>query len=48
MKKKDREEKNKKEKCTSDGCKIETDPLGMWTGVPQDPNDEPVQDADDL
>lgn len=26
----------------------ETDPLGMYTGVPQDPNDEPVQDADDL
>ena len=25
-----------------------TDPLGMYTGVPQDPNDEPVQDADDL
>ena len=27
---------------------INTDPLGMWTGVPTDPYDEPVQDADDL
>ena len=28
---------------------INTDPLGMWTGVPtDDPYDMPVQDADDL
>ncbi len=27
---------------------IDTDPLGMWTGVPDDPYDLPVQDADDL
>jgi len=26
----------------------ETDPLGMWTGVPKDPHEKPVQDADDL
>lgn len=25
-----------------------TDPLGSWTGQPLDPNDVPVQDADDL
>ena len=27
---------------------INTDPLGSWTGTPDDPNDKPVQDADDL
>lgn len=26
----------------------QTDPLGMYTGVPEDPYEEPVQDADDL
>ena len=26
----------------------EIDPLGSYTGVPADPNDLPVQDADDL
>lgn len=25
-----------------------TDPMGSWTGQPLDPNDVPVQDADDL
>ena len=25
-----------------------TDPLGSWTGVPEDEHEEPVQDADDL
>lgn len=25
-----------------------TDPQGSWTGQPQDPNEVPVQDADDL
>jgi hypothetical protein len=25
-----------------------TDPLGSYTGRPADPNDKPVQDADDL
>ena len=25
-----------------------TDPSGMYTGVPSDPNEKPVQDADDL
>lgn len=27
---------------------IDTDPLGSWTGTPDDPEDMPVQDADDL
>ena len=27
---------------------INTDPFGSWTGVPEDENDTPVQDADDL
>ena len=27
---------------------IVTDPLGSWTGVPADPYDMPIQDADDL
>ena len=26
----------------------ETDPQGMYTGVPENPYDVPVQDADDL
>ena len=25
-----------------------TDPLGSYTGVPEDPYEKPVQDADDL
>ena len=25
-----------------------TDPLGSYTGKPEDPSEEPVQDADDL
>ena len=25
-----------------------TDPQGSWTGVPSDPKEKPVQDADDL
>lgn len=28
--------------------KIETDPLGSYTGRPRDKNENPVQDADDL
>lgn len=28
--------------------KIITDPNGSYTGRPLDPNDKPVQDADDL
>jgi len=25
-----------------------TDPMGSWTGIPANPYEEPVQDADDL
>lgn len=28
--------------------RIDTDPFGSYTGVPDDPYDKPVQDADDL
>ena len=27
---------------------IVTDPLGSWTGVPENPYERPIQDADDL
>ena len=27
---------------------INTDPLGSWTGVPEDETEIPIQDADDL
>ena len=27
---------------------VDTDPQGMYTGVPEDPYEQPVQDADDL
>ena len=27
---------------------LKSDPMGSWTGKPQNPNDVPVQDADDL
>lgn len=34
----------------NDGTKIspECDPQGMYTGTPKDPEEKPVQDADDL
>jgi len=28
--------------------KPETDPQGSWTGVPAEPEEQPVQDVDDL
>ena len=38
-----------KDKSTPVQSRIDTDPLGMWTGVPtENPFDKPVQDADDL
>ena len=33
---------------SEDQMRIDTDPYGSYTGVPDDPYDEPVQDADDL
>ena len=32
----------------SEKTDIQTDPLGSWTGVPEDRWDRPIQDADDL
>ena len=34
------------DKQTNDN--IETDPFGTYTGIPQDPQEPPIQDADDL
>jgi hypothetical protein len=42
-----KEEKNQKERENNSG-KIISDPDGSWTGTPQNPNEKPVQDADDL
>ena len=28
--------------------RIDTDPLGSWTGTPDDQNEKPIQDVDDL
>ena len=32
----------------TDGQSSPTDPQGSWTGVPTNPYEKPVQDADDL
>lgn len=38
----------KKEKGNYEDKKISTDPLGSYTGRPDNPLEKPVQDADDL
>ena len=51
MKSKDKSENIKNEKNEASFTakpRIDTDPLGSWTGTPDDPTDTPVQDADDL
>ena len=49
---KEKKQKNVKRKEGRDSWATEdsvnTDPLGMYTGVPSNPNEMPVQDADDL
>ena len=35
-------------KMSTDQDRINTDPQGSYTGVPDDPYDKPIQDADDL
>ena len=35
-------------KMGEDQDRINTDPQGSYTGVPDDPYDKPIQDADDL
>ena len=37
-----------KEKKRQSKESIITDPLGSYTGRPEDPNERPIQDADDL
>lgn len=32
----------------ADMAHVRTDPQGSWTGVPHEPDEVPVQDADDL
>ena len=57
MKKEAKKDKNSKKdptrvefsmKSSSIDDRIDTDPYGSYTGVPDDPYDMPVQDADDL
>ena len=38
----------KKAEMLTDMRSTETDPYGSYTGVPADPKEKPVQDADDL
>lgn len=41
----------KKENLSLDGKLMQdivTDPFGMYTGIPDDPEERPIQDADDL
>ncbi len=47
-KKKREEERDINREVPKIESKIDTDPLGMWTGVPDNPYEEPVQDVDDL
>lgn len=40
---------NKNKEClNAQDNDIQTDPLGSWTGVPENPYEKPIQDADDL
>lgn len=39
---------NKKENKMVKNLPISIDPMGSYTGRPVDPNEKPVQDADDL
>lgn len=46
-----KKEKMKKVEALAEENRMEstaTDPLGMYTGNPEDPYETPVQDADDL
>ncbi len=46
--KKDKKLKDKFSFKTTQKLTLKTDPLGSYTGTPQDPKEEPVQDEDDL
>ncbi len=39
---------NKRLECFMSMASTETDPQGMYTGVPENPYEQPIQDADDL
>ncbi len=39
---------NKRLEVFNSMASAETDPQGMYTGVPKDPCEVPIQDADDL
>ena len=45
---KNKEKSNVKPSDFAKKDRIDTDPLGSWTGTPDDPTESPVQDADDL
>lgn len=38
----------RKRKVSDETSQIVSDPFGSYTGCSQDPNEKPVQDADDL
>ena len=38
----------KRKNSQKENDKISADPFGSYTGCPLDPNEQPVQDADDL
>ena len=48
MKRRPEEKPMEKAKEMSQFTAAKTDHLGSWTGQPLDPNEIPVQDADDL
>ena len=48
MKQRQEERPMKKARELSQFTAAKTDPMGSWTGQPLDPNEIPVQDADDL
>ena len=48
MKRRPEEKPMEKAKEMSQFTAAKTGPLGSWTGQPLDPNEIPVQDADDL
>lgn len=50
MKKREKSKKQLKQavKAIEDTPPSATDPQGSWTGLPADPYEVPVQDADDL
>ena len=48
MNKKEKESCKKSHSDFTEKPRINTDPLGSWTGTPDDPTDLPVQDVDEV